>query len=255
MSKKSNNQGRAYEFIYLQSLYEAIRELRSVKILNNSSFTAAKRAWNTLSAIEKRIYTQSAKSTIQTIFALEPNIVEKDDDELNLFIQADKKGQVADVRDIIIERTNILWQIGLSIKHNHMAVKHSRLSRVLDFGEKWYGVKCSSSYWNDIKPVFDFLEREHKKGTYFHDLKSKEDDVYVPILKAFSKEIEKQIKKNKALPRKLVEYILSIYDFYKIISIDSDRITTIQSFNMYGTLNKPSKKTEAPNYCSQNLIA
>ncbi len=123
MSKKSNNQGRAYEFIYLQSLYEAIRELRSVKILNNSSFTAAKRAWNTLSAIEKRIYTQSAKSTIQTIFALEPNIVEKDDDELNLFIQADKKGQVADVRDIIIERTNILWQIGLSIKHNHMAVK------------------------------------------------------------------------------------------------------------------------------------
>lgn len=242
MSNKSNNQGRAYEFICLQSLQEAISEIRTAKIVNNSSYAAAKRAWNTLGAVEKRNYTLSAKSTIETIFALEPNIVEKGKDELFLYIQADKKGQVADVRDIIIERADIQWQIGLSIKHNHMAVKHSRLSKVLDFGEKWYGIKCSSSYWNDIKPTFDFLEKEHKKGTLFHDLKSKEDDVYVPVLKAFSKEIEKQIKKDSKIPRRLVEYILSIYDFYKVISIDSDRITTIQSFNMYGTLNKPSKK-------------
>ena len=39
----------------------------------------------------------------------------------------------------------------------------------------------------------------------------------------------------------MVEYLLSKYDFYKVISMDSIRITTIQSFNMYGTLNLPSK--------------
>lgn len=43
------------------------------------------------------------------------------------------------------------------------------------------------------------------------------------------------------IPRKLVEYLLSKYDFYKVISLDNKRITTIQSFNMYGTLNQPSK--------------
>ena len=125
-----------------------------------------------------------------------------------------------------------------------MAVKHSRLAKSLDFGEKWYGVKCSESYWADIKPVFDFLEEEKNKGTYFRDLNSKEDEVYVPLLNAFMKEINFQIAKENTIPRKLVEYLLSKYDFYKIISIDSKRITTIQSFNMYGTLNKASIEAE-----------
>jgi hypothetical protein len=55
------------------------------------------------------------------------------------------------------------------------------------------------------------------------------------------KEVSTQVNSNKSVPRKLVEYLLSKYDFYKVISIDSKRITTIQSFNMYGTLNLPSR--------------
>lgn len=86
---------------------------------------------------------------------------------------------------------------------------------------------------------------EKSKGTYFRDLNSKEDDVYVPLLNAFMREVKKQVENDSSIPRKLVEYLLSKYDFYKVISIDSQRITTIQSFNMYGTLNLPSK-TQAP---------
>lgn len=191
---------------------------------------------------KKTLYTLSAKSTISTIFALEPNIVEIDNDTLNLYIQSDQRGKEADVRDIIIDRKNIVWEIGLSIKHNHMAVKHSRLAKNLDFGLKWYGNKCSDEYWNAVKPVFDFLEIEKVKGTFFRDLTSKEDDIYVPLLKAFMQEIKRQVDKNADIPRKLVEYLLSKYDFYKVISIDDKRISTIQSFNMYGTLNQPSKE-------------
>ena len=33
MSNKSNNQGRAYEFICLLSLYEAIKQIRNAKII------------------------------------------------------------------------------------------------------------------------------------------------------------------------------------------------------------------------------
>lgn len=187
----------------------------------------------------------SAKSTIDTIFALEPNIVEVDNDTLNLYIQSDEHGIEADVRDIIIDRKDIVWEIGLSIKHNHMAVKHSRLAKGLDFGQKWYGINCSEEYWNAVKPTFDFLEEEKARGTYFRDLNSKEDDVYVPLLKAFMQEIKTQVNKNADIPRKLVEYLLSKYDFYKVISIDNKRVTTIQSFNMYGTLNQPSK-TQKP---------
>jgi hypothetical protein len=241
MSNASNNQGRAYEFVCLNSLYQAISMIRPANVVHNSSYFAAEKAWNKLTPEEQLLYTLSAKSTISTIFALEPNIIEKDADILNLYIQTDKHGEDADVRDIIIERKDITWEIGLSIKHNHMAVKHSRIAKTLDFGSRWYNIPCSATYWNDVKPIFDFLEIEKNKGTYFRNLRSKRDDIYVPLLNAFMKEVSTQVNSNKSVPRKLVEYLLSKYDFYKVISIDSKRITTIQSFNMYGTLNLPSR--------------
>lgn len=241
MSNTSNNQGRAYEFACLNSLYKAISKIRPAKIVKNSSYSAAESAWNTLSHGEQTLYTLSAQSTIETIFSLEPNIIETGTDVLNLYIQTDQHGEDADVRDIIIERKDIIWEIGLSIKHNHMAVKHSRIAKTLDFGEKWYGIPCSKNYWNEVRATFDFLEKEKAKGTYFRDLKSKEDDVYMPLLNAFVKEVSMQVKANEDVPRRMVEYLLSKYDFYKVISVDSKRITTIQSFNMYGTLNLPSR--------------
>ena len=244
MSKLSNNQGRAYEFICLLCLNDVINNIRPAKILCNSSYEAAKCAWETLSLNEQQLYTLSAKSTIETIFALEPNIIEDDNDVLNLYIQNDRHGEEADVRDIIIERKDILWEIGLSIKHNHMAVKHSRIAKTLDFGLKWYNQPCSEEYWKEVKSIFDFLETEKNKGTYFRDLSSKEDMVYIPILNAFVKEISTRVKKNKQIPRLMVEYLLSKYDFYKVISVDNKKITTIQSYNMYGTLNKPSRTQE-----------
>lgn len=245
MSSKSNDQGRAYEFICLLSLHEAINKIRPAEILHNSSYDAAQRAWETLEVQNQALYTLSAKSTIKTIFALEPNIVEMDNDVLRLYIQNDKHGEDADVRDIIIEREDIRWEIGFSIKHNHMAVKHSRLSHENDFGEKWYGKKCTDEYWNDVLPIFKFLQKAKNENVYFRDLDSKEDQIYLPVLNAFMKEVSYQITQDASIPRKLVEYLLSKYDFYKVISIDAKRLTTIQSFNMYGTLNLPSK-SEAP---------
>lgn len=241
MSNASNNQGRAYEYACINSLYDAIVLIRPVEIIRNSSYSAAESAWSTLSSSEQALYTLSAKSTIDTIFALEPNIVEIGEDTLDLYIQTDQHGEDADVRDIIIERKDIIWEIGLSIKHNHMAVKHSRLAKSLDFGEKWYGIACSDHYWNEVKPIFDYLDMEKAKGTFFRDIEEKEDRIYVPMLNAFMSEITYQIEKENGVPRKLVEYLLSRYDFYKVISFDTQRVTTIQSFNMYGTLNLPSK--------------
>lgn len=241
MTRASNDQGRAFEFACLNALFEAISKIRQARIIENSSYAAAQNAWETLSGAEKSLYTLSALSTIDTMFALEPNIVEQDDDTIDLYIQTDLQGEEGDVRDIIIERKDIVWEIGLSIKHNHMAVKHSRIAKSLDFGKNWYDVSCSEEYWSDIRPVFDFLQREKEKGACFRDLTSKQDQVYVPILNAFVKEITKQVEANPDIPKRIVEYLLSKYDFYKVISIDSKRITTIQSFNMYGTLNRPSK--------------
>lgn len=238
MSEKSNNQGRAYEYSYLISLYKEISKVRSVKIKENSNFYTAERAWNLLTDFEKNIYETSALSGVTTVLELEPLILEEGDDELELKIQSDSKGQEGDVRDVIIHRKSIQWEIGLSVKHNHFAVKHSRLSKNLDFGKKWYGKECSAEYWAAIKPIFDYLEKEKDKGSKWSDLSNKEVDVYLPLLDAFKKELDRQNKSYKEeIPRLLVEYLLGKFDFYKVIGIDNIKTTIVQGYNFRGTLN------------------
>lgn len=239
MSKKSNDKGRAYEFSYLITLHNEISKVRPAKIEKNSSFYAAERAWNTLSDSEKVICKASAEAGVYTIFELEPLILDKGNDELDLKLQSDNHGKEGDVRDVLIIRRGIEWEIGFSIKHNHFAVKHSRLSKQLDFGDKWYGLNCSKQYWDDIKPIFDYLEEEKIKKTKWSDIANKHSDIYIPLLEAFKDEIcRKYSLYGKIIPQRMVEYLLGYFDFYKVIGIDSKRITQIQSYNLRGTLNK-----------------
>lgn len=185
------------------------------------------------------MYKVSALAGTNAILELEPLILDDGDDELELKIQTDHKGKDGDVRDVLIIRKGIEWEIGLSVKHNHFAVKHSRLSKGLDFGEKWYGIKCSDKYWEDIKPIFDYLENEKSKDSKWRDLPSKEDDVYLPLLNAFKDEIDRQNNVyGKDIPKLMVEYLLGEFDFYKVVGIDSKQITQVQSYNLRGTLNK-----------------
>ena len=242
MSRASNDNGRAYEYACVIALYEAIKQHRTIQIVQNSSLEVSKSAWDKMSKQQQELYQLSAASVTSTIFAMEPNILEVSSDTLDIYIQSDQERQEADVRDIILRRNDIVWEIGLSVKHNHLAIKHSRIARSSDFGKKWYGVPCSSMYWEEVKSVFDFLESEKKQGTLFSELENKDLQIYLPLLNAFVKEIERQVRGNTDIAQRFVRYLLSRYDFYKIISHDEHRITTIQSFNMYGTLNLPSKK-------------
>lgn len=241
MSNKSNNQGRAYEYSYLVALFEEISKIRKARIEKNSSYYSAERAWNTLNELEKMMYKNSALTGVYALFDFEPLILEYENDELELKIQADDNGEGGDVRDILIIRKNIKWEIGLSVKHNHFAVKHSRLSKNIDFGKKWYGVECTETYWSDVKPIFDYLEDEKNKGTQWKNLPDKENDIYIPLLNAFMNEINRQ-KSLYNIPKLIVEYLLGKFDFYKVIGIDNKQITQIQVYNLRGTLNKQGKK-------------
>jgi len=242
VSSKSNNQGRAYEFACLTALNDEIKKLRPVKIETTDGYDAAKKAWNNIDNSLQVVMEESALAAVETLFELEPLIVEDGDDELVLKIQQDSRGEEGDVRDILMVRRNIEWEIGLSLKHNHFAVKHSRLSRSLDFGDKWFGVPCSKKYWEDIKPIFDYLVEEKFKGTNWSELPAKEVDVYIPLLTAFMNEVRRSNENDNSIPRKMVEYLLGEFDFYKVVGIDNKRITQIQTFNLHGTLNQSSKK-------------
>lgn len=241
MSNVSNNNGRAYEYSCLLILEREIKTSRLVEIKKNSSYYAAKNAWESMTSEMKKNLEISALSAVRKIFELEPLILEENSDNLMLYIQDDSRGKEGDVRDILIVRENIRWEIGLSLKHNHFAVKHSRLAKNLDFGDRWFGVKCSNKYWEDIKPIFKYLDEEKSKETAWGELPSKENDVYIPLLKAFIDEVHRSNNANPEIPCKMVEYLLGKFDFYKVISIDNKRVTRIHPFNLRGTLNQSSQ--------------
>ena len=240
MSSKSNNYGRAYEFAFINCLNNEITLKRKCKIVENKSYGAAKNAWDNIDEHLQADLLISAASAVEKLFDLEPLLLEGND-ILEFFIQSDSSGENGDVRDIIISRNEINWEIGLSIKHNHFAVKHSRIAKTLDFSSKWFGNPCTSSYWNNVSKIFDYLDNFKNKNKKWSEVPKKNINVYVPLLKAFINEIKTQNLKDKNVPRKMVEYLLGEFDFYKIISLDARRITQIQPFNLHGTLNKSSK--------------
>lgn len=56
----------------------------------------------------------------------------------------------------------------------------------------------------------------------------KENEVYLPLLRAFKKEMDKQnILFPQKIPKRMVEYLLGEFDFYKVIGIDDKRITQV----------------------------
>lgn len=244
MSSRSNDQGRAFEFIFLKTLEKEIGKRRPVEVVIDSAYIAAERAWQRVGADLYDALEASSEAAVSTIFELEPMILEDGSDSVEIRIQTDDRGVEGDVRDILIIRRNVHWEIGLSLKHNHFAVKHSRLSGRLDFGEKWFGVPCSEEYWQAVGPIFEYLKNEKEKGSKWRDLPAKEDDVYIPLLNAFVEEVLTSYRTDPDIPAKMVEYLLGYFDFYKVISIDRQRMSQIQAYNLRGTLNLPSRDAE-----------
>lgn len=147
----------------------------------------------------------------------------------SLELPKDIRGKQGDVRDIVIH-TSDGNEIGISAKHRHKAVKHSRLSAKIDFGAEWYGVPCSAEYWERIHPIFFFLASVSKKDMAWNELgRAKKDEIYVTVNSAF---IDEAIK--NAIPEKLLRYLLGRHDYYKVMK--DNGTVTIESFNMDATL-------------------
>ncbi len=239
MSNKSNAYGRAYEYAWMKMLNERLSVIRPTIVAESSSLYANKSAWNSMNDDVKKSFSASAQSALDTLLELEP-MMRDGGDVLKLSTQLDRAGQNGDVRDIILSRESTGWEIGLSIKHNHDAVKHSRLSRNLDFGKKWYGIPCSKNYFSNITPIFDELVLYKKNKLKWADINDKDDSVYLPILQAFIDEINRAYKTDAGLAQRITEYLVGIYDFYKIVSKDHERVTLVYSYNLHGNLNRSS---------------
>ena len=235
-----SEQGKAFEFACLNAIYEMLASPQyTVNLVIDSPFRTARNAFSLLDDQKQNNLVLAGRAGARVLMRAEPRLsCISPNEQLTLQIQTDAAGIRGDVRDILCIKSNLSWSIGISCKHNHAAVKHSRLSQTINFGNEWFGFSCSQNYFSQISPIFSYLDNLRHQGALWSSIEDKESSVYIPILKAFIEELRRLSVDHPNLPELLVEYLIGNQDFYKIIAIDNLNSTRIQAFNFLGTLNQ-----------------
>lgn len=248
-SGKQTETGKAFEYACAYAIAERKQDIAAVELRESPQLASARRFFSYLKSIDKNEYQQAADAAVKIIERLEPKLYENPS-ILVVSLQTDSKGMTGDVRDVLCHRKDG-WEIGLSCKHNHEAVKHSRLSDTVDFGKEWFGKNCSDTYFEEVRKVFHHLRKmrddsvalDRSKPALWSDIPDKEDSCYVPVLMAFMKEL---LRLDKAfpgeIPEQLIRYLVGKNDFYKVIMDEKGKYTRIDAININGTLNQHSGK-------------
>lgn len=244
--KGSTELGKAFEYACLSALYEKYSKDylgdQLVLIEDTSQFRTALHNFYDATSKDQINLELAAQAAVKSLERLEPKLVYPDGDSpLFLSIQPDAAGIAGDVRDVLCVRKKGKWTIGLSCKHNHSAVKHSRLSATIDFGKEWFGYACSKQYFKTITPIFEELAKirddtKNDEPALWSEFSDKAERFYIPILKAFINELKYLGDSYHNVPGKLVQYLVGNYDFYKIITDDNRQFTKIEAMNLYGSL-------------------
>jgi hypothetical protein len=242
--------GKAFEYACVLAVYRELSSIQKIELEESPQIITAAKLYEGMTEEMQRTLDKAAVAAFRVIRRLEPQLWEANGNEpLYLSLQADAAGIAGDVRDVLCIRKQNDWQIGFSCKHNHHAVKHSRLSDTIDFGKEWLGIPCSQEYFDKVVPLFSQLRKyrdESKaagKPMLWEEVGDKAEKYYKPILQAFMDELKRIDEENKGkVPEALIRYLLGRYDFYKVITDDRNRTTRVEAINIAGTLNANSGK-------------
>lgn len=234
--------GKAFEYALLKEFYDRLKIITKVQIIDNAPYKTAKKSFISFDEKGQASYLLTASFAVNFLLDLEPCLSNGIDDRdiLQLEIVSDKQGQEGDVRDVLAIRAIQKWEIGISAKNNHRAVKHSRLSTNIDFGKKWLDVPCSNSYFDKIIPIFESLATMRKESNakkLWSSLGDYHTTIYEPILEAFKSELIQLDNNNPGIvAQRLIEYLIGNNDFYKVIK--TKKGVEIQAYNLHSSLNQ-----------------
>jgi len=231
--------GKAFEFALLTQFFHHLNGVCRIRINKDESYQNAIKCFELFSSSSQNKYLKAAEAAVHHILELEPRLADpiNENDTLELEIAPDSAGIKGDVRDILFIRSSQNWEIGISAKNNHKAVKHSRLSASINFGREWLNISCSQNYFSKVKPIFNELKDLRSAGQLWCNLENKQSRFYVPILNAFKEELLFLDHVYPTIvPENLLKYLLGNKDFYKVIK--RPKVTEIYGFQLQGTLNK-----------------
>ncbi len=227
MSGKSASHGKAFENAFMQVMMnEIIAAGGHAELVENNATHTAKKFYDEHDPSIQEDYKNRAQFGVDLILGREVHILEYGAKN-HLYLQSDDKARdSADVRDLIIESSGKSGDkvVGVSLKINNDAARHSRLSPTIDFGYKWYGVPVSIEYKKETGPIFDLL-RKNKGVKWEESSLDKENSIYIPLLKAFQSEIMRAYDRHgEEIISKLLKHVIGAQDFYKFISMKNKYI-------------------------------
>ena len=232
--------GRAFEFALANAVADHLKK-GQFEFVSDSESELRVKAYESRTAEAQKMFARAAMLPMETLFRLEPGLGHASgiDDRLFIRFNNDATGRDGDVRDVVLFRKNrkgsVVWEIGLSAKNNHDAVKHSRLSETNDFAKSWLGAPCSNEYWTSARRIFGKVDEWRNAGTEnWNEVEHlKEESIYVPLLKAFRKEIMRIYEcDHKATVESLISYLIGKFPFYKVIKYDGNGMVIMQAFNL-----------------------
>lgn len=246
MASKNTLNGKAFEYACLKSIKKRLNSLgleNEVIVQKDVAYQTAKNLYKEESIDDRCDMDAAAETAVDLLFPLEPRL-EHGSGEIYLGINTDAaaQGVDGDVRDVLCIRCSSNWQIGLSCKHNHEALKHPRITAEKDFGTDWVGYSCSKEYMDEITPIIDPLIEFGEKGILWRNISNKKDLFYLPILDVYVNEIRRLCDQHEDVPKRLLSYFFGSKDFYKVIAKIKSKTTKLEGFNMNGTLGAPAGK-------------
>lgn len=234
------SKGKAFEYATAIIFYNHIKQFGGiVQIVNDNNFQNVQACFNALNNNEQDELMRAATAGCIEVLNLEP-VLQNINEPLTISIAPDYFGQAGDVRDVILAKRG--WEIGISCKHNHQALKHQRLSGNIDFGQEWAGYSVSQNYWQNVLPIFNMLQNFRNQGVNWRDLSnhgvSKVNDVYIPLLTNFLQEFDTLDRQYRDLAPKFMEYLAGRKDFYKFVMDEKHKEVTVYCYNLHGDLGR-----------------
>lgn len=219
--------GKGFEYALAVKVSSAL----GVDIVGDAQ-VAARNAYHSLTYDQQSERSSAAQAALQFLSQRERRLVAGNVSAV--MMQSDSVARRGDVRDIVVI-TRDGSEIGISAKNRNTAIRNSRLSHRIDFGNEWFGTPCSTQYHEAKASIFDFLEPLEKQRLYWRDLPDKSERVYLPLVQAFIEEAVRIFEANpKQSAESMMRYMLGTRDYYKVFKQNGD--VSVQSFNLDNTL-------------------
>lgn len=234
-----NRNGNAFEYACVIAAEQVFQKYQRCHIITDAHLNQTKNDYDALLPEQREILLRGAIHGMQTISLYEANLVSASDEPLIIRLNNSKSGQAGDVRDLLFQKPNQQWQVGISSKHNHDAIKHSRLSRTIDFGKKWMAISTPEEYFSNLATTWTSLDSMKRSGMLWSEVPGKEE-IYEKVLVEFCSALEKIAadRTRYDVAQNFLEYLIGRHDFYKLMVNVDESNTSVQVFNLHNTLHR-----------------